>query len=67
MTYETAARFAQTWGLVLLVGAFLLALVYALWPGNRAKFQRAAQLPLDDGPLGDEPPAAGGHRAGTGL
>jgi cytochrome c oxidase cbb3-type subunit 4 len=56
MTYEIASHFAQTWGLVFLVVAFLVALGYALWPGNRGKFQRAAQLPLND----EEPPAVAG-------
>ena len=48
MSYDTAAQFAQTWGLVFLVVMFLVAVVYALWPGNRGKFERAARLPLDE-------------------
>ena len=50
MTYETLSAFAQTWGLCFLVVMFIVALVYALWPGNREKFQRAARLPLDEEP-----------------
>ena len=34
MDYETAASFAQTWGLVYFVLIFLGVLVYALWPRN---------------------------------
>jgi cytochrome c oxidase cbb3-type subunit IV len=49
MTYEQATHLAQTWGLVLLVVCFAAALLYALWPGNREKFKRAARAPLNDG------------------
>jgi cytochrome c oxidase cbb3-type subunit 4 len=53
MTYEQATQFAQTWGLGLLVILFVGVVIYALWPGNREKFKRAAHTPLnqenDDG------------------
>ncbi|MEZ6024039.1 MAG: cbb3-type cytochrome c oxidase subunit 3 [Hyphomonadaceae bacterium] len=49
MTYEQASHFAQTGGLVLLATCFVIAVIYALWPGNKEKFQRAAHAPLDDG------------------
>lgn len=49
MTYEQAAHVAQTWGLVLLAGCFAVAVLYALWPGNKEKFNRAAHAPLTDG------------------
>jgi cytochrome c oxidase cbb3-type subunit 4 len=48
MTYEQANHFAQTWGLVLLALCFAAAVAYALWPGNREKFNRAAHAPLMD-------------------
>ena len=48
ISYEQATHFAQTWGLALLTLLFLGAVVYALWPGNRDKFERAAQAPLMD-------------------
>lgn len=48
MTYADATQFAQTWGLALLVIIFAGVVVYALWPGNREKFARAAQTPLAD-------------------
>lgn len=47
--YEFLSKLAQTGGLVLFVIAFVLILVYALAPGNRKSFDRAAQIPLDDG------------------
>lgn len=49
MTYEQATHFAQTWGLVLLAACFGLAVIYAIWPGNKDKFDRAARSPLEDG------------------
>jgi len=45
---QQIAHFAQTWGLVYLVVLFLVVLVYALWPGNARKFDRAARRPLDE-------------------
>ena len=48
MDHATLATFAQTWGLVFLVAMFATALAYALWPRNKAKFDRAARLPLEE-------------------
>ncbi|MGE0407904.1 MAG: cbb3-type cytochrome c oxidase subunit 3 [Amphiplicatus sp.] len=42
------SKFAQTWGLVLFIVAFALALVYALAPRNKKKFDDAKQIPLKD-------------------
>ena len=46
MTYATLSSFAQTAGLVYFVALFLAAVLYALWPRNRARFDHAAHLPL---------------------
>ncbi len=46
--YEILAGFAQTWGLALFVTMFLVAVIYAAWPGNRDKFREAAHQPLID-------------------
>ena len=51
MTYESLASFAQTWGMVYIVGIFAIAVAYALAPKNRAKFERAARSPLDEDEL----------------
>ncbi len=48
MSYAQVSQFAQTWGLVLLAVCFALAVIYALWPGNKKKFDNAARSPLDD-------------------
>ncbi|MEO1656611.1 MAG: cbb3-type cytochrome c oxidase subunit 3 [Pseudomonadota bacterium] len=39
---------AQTFGLVLFVAAFGLILLYALSPRNRATFDEAARMALDE-------------------
>ena len=46
--YETLASFAQTWGLVIFVVAFLLVLFYALNPQNKARFDEAKNIPLKE-------------------
>ena len=46
LTYEGVSHFAETWGLVFLVAMFAVALIYALRPGARRDFERAAQIPL---------------------
>ncbi|NKB56858.1 MAG: CcoQ/FixQ family Cbb3-type cytochrome c oxidase assembly chaperone [Alphaproteobacteria bacterium] len=48
MTYETATSFAQIWGMFFFIIVFGAVLVYALWPSNREKFDRAARSPLND-------------------
>ena len=48
MSYDAAAAFAQTWGLVYFVVIFAAVLVYAMWPRNARKFRDAAQIPLKE-------------------
>lgn len=50
MTYETVATFAQQGGTLFFMALFLASVVYALLPGKKAEFDRAARMPLD----GDE-------------
>lgn len=49
MTFEQATHFAESWGLMLLAALFAGAVIYALWPANREKFDSAARVPLNDG------------------
>jgi len=42
------SNLAQTFGLLLFILAFVLVLIYALAPGNKSKFDRASQLPLEE-------------------
>jgi len=54
MSYQEASELSRSWGLVFLMVLFLGSVAYALWPSNRAKFTRAAAMPLDDEPEGEE-------------
>lgn len=47
-TYERAAAFAQTGGLLYFIGLFLAVAVYAFRPHHRARFDAAARLPLSE-------------------
>ncbi len=48
MTYQAAAEFSRSWGLVFLMVLFAGVLVYALWPANKRLFDHAARLPLNE-------------------
>lgn len=48
MTYETLAYVIKMGGTIAFFSVFLVAIIYALWPSNRQKFQRAAAMPLLD-------------------
>lgn len=51
--FERLSHFAQTGGLLIFVVIFAGVLIYALWPRNQSKFDRAARMPLDDGDPSD--------------
>lgn len=48
MTYETFAFFSHMTALVLFGGVMLGMVIYAFWPANKARFERAAQLALEN-------------------
>ncbi|MCE9522413.1 MAG: cbb3-type cytochrome c oxidase subunit 3 [Alphaproteobacteria bacterium] len=48
MDYDTISTFSKSWGLVYLVGLFLGVCIYAFWPRNQAKFDKAARVPLEE-------------------
>jgi cytochrome c oxidase cbb3-type subunit 4 len=50
MTYEVIRSWAGMAGLILFVVMFVLVLVYVFWPGNKADFERARRLPLENDP-----------------
>lgn len=52
LSHDTLVAFAKSFGLFYMLGIFLAAVVYALWPANRQRFDRAARSILDseDGP-----------------
>ncbi len=47
MTYDQVASITQVTALLLFVALFVGVLVYTFWPGNKARFDRAARLPLE--------------------
>ncbi|MAZ03073.1 cbb3-type cytochrome c oxidase subunit 3 [Sneathiella sp.] len=48
MDYHDVSAFAQSYGLLYLFGLFIAVLIYALWPKNKEKFDKAAQIPLEE-------------------
>lgn len=48
MDYQSVSGFAKSWGLVYLVILFVIAVAWAFWPRNRAKFDEAAQIPFKE-------------------
>jgi len=48
LTYQDVVAFSESWGGVYFMIMFLVALAYALWPSNRAGFQEASRIPLED-------------------
>ena len=46
MTYEDVVSFSGTVGLIIFMAMFAGVLVYALWPGNKRKFDDAARMPM---------------------
>lgn len=62
--YSTLQSFSGIVGLIVFIVAFAAILFYALRPKNKAKFDRAARLPLEDdrdlnkgdGPTADNAP-----------
>lgn len=47
MDYDTIVGFSKSWGLFYLIGMTIAVLVYALWPANRPRFERAKNSILD--------------------
>ena len=46
--HETLVAFAKTFGLFYLMAMFVVAALYAFWPSNGKRFDRAARSVLDD-------------------
>ena len=47
MSYEQVASLTQVAALLLFIALFIGVLVYAFWPGNKKRFEKAARLPLE--------------------
>ncbi|MFA7588601.1 MAG: cbb3-type cytochrome c oxidase subunit 3 [Novosphingobium sp.] len=48
ITHHLVVGFAKSFGLFYLLAMALAALVYALWPANRDRFDRAARDIVED-------------------
>ena len=46
-SHEAVVGFAKSWGLFYLFAFFIGVLVYAFWPSNRKRFDRAKHSILD--------------------
>jgi cytochrome c oxidase cbb3-type subunit 4 len=46
--FEEILAFTRSWDVVYFTLMFLAAALYAYWPRNKARFDRAAQIPLED-------------------
>jgi len=47
VSHEALVAFSRSWGLFYLMGFFFCVIVYALWPANRKRFDRAKTSILD--------------------
>ncbi len=47
MTYEQVASISQVVALIFFVVLFAAVVLYAFWPGNKKRFERAAKMPLE--------------------
>ena len=45
--HGSIVAFAKSWGLFYLIALAVGVLIYALWPGNRKRFERAKTSILD--------------------
>lgn len=45
--HDMIVAFAKSWGLFYLIALAIGVVIYAYWPGNRAKFDRAKKSILD--------------------
>ena len=57
MSFHAATVLSQTIALVLFVSLFVGSIAYVFWPGNKKKFDEAAEIPLDEN--NDEPEGDG--------
>ena len=46
--YDTLRHFADSWGLLYMMGIFLVVVFLVLRPGAKANAVEAARIPLDD-------------------
>ncbi|HZP08668.1 cbb3-type cytochrome c oxidase subunit 3 [Methyloceanibacter sp.] len=54
MSYEQVASISQVVALIFFIVLFAAVVLYAFWPGNKKRFERAARMPLEKDPENDE-------------
>ncbi len=47
MDYEAIVTITQSLALIFFIILFVIVVAYVFWPGNKDKFERAAQQPFD--------------------
>lgn len=53
MSYDAVANASSMLGLVFFMMLFAVILFWAFWPKNKAKFDKAARIPLEEPDLVD--------------
>ncbi len=48
MDHQAVVAFAKSYGLFFLIGMAAVALIYACWPSNRKRFDKAARDIIED-------------------
>lgn len=48
MTYDALRHFADSWGLVILMGIFLIIVIFVFRPGSKKLYRHMSRLPLED-------------------
>ena len=48
MEFEFLLYLSKSWGLFYLLTLFIVVVVYALWPSNKSRFDKAASSIIDD-------------------
>jgi cytochrome c oxidase cbb3-type subunit 4 len=50
MTYEQVSNYAQVTALLFFLALFVGVVIYAFWPGNKKRFEKDAEIPLQKDP-----------------
>jgi cytochrome c oxidase cbb3-type subunit 4 len=50
MNYESVTTITQVGALLFFIALFVGVLVYVFWPGNKKRFEKDAQIPLQKDP-----------------
>ena len=50
MTYNLLRHLADSWGLLVMLGFFLVAVAFVFRPGSRHLYDEAARIPLQKSP-----------------